>query len=42
MLLITAKEIADLWMEYEDNASLEAKVVKDFDKVRLDSFKEFE
>lgn len=32
-LLIPAKEIADLWTEYEENTSLEAKVVKDFDKV---------
>jgi len=23
----------DLWMEYEENSSLEAKIVKDFDKV---------
>lgn len=30
---IAAKEISDLWMEYEENSSLEAKVVKDFDKV---------
>ncbi|XP_073145112.1 uncharacterized protein [Henckelia pumila] len=30
-----AKEINDLWMEYEDNSSLEAKVVKDFDKVEM-------
>ncbi|GER52100.1 metal-dependent phosphohydrolase HD domain-containing protein [Striga asiatica] len=27
-----AKEISDLWMEYEENSSLEAKLVKDFDK----------
>ncbi|KAA8537233.1 hypothetical protein F0562_029711 [Nyssa sinensis] len=27
-----AKEIGELWMEYEENSSLEAKVVKDFDK----------
>ncbi|CDP02886.1 unnamed protein product [Coffea canephora] len=31
-----AKEIADLWTEYEENTSLEAKVVKDLDKVRQD------
>ncbi|KAL3535258.1 hypothetical protein ACH5RR_003719 [Cinchona calisaya] len=30
-----AKEIADLWTEYEENTSLEAKVVKDFDKVEM-------
>ncbi|KAK6944293.1 HD domain, partial [Dillenia turbinata] len=30
-----AKEIADLWMEYEENSSPEAKVVKDFDKVEM-------
>ena len=36
ILLIAAKEIADLWTEYEENTSLEAKVVKDLDKVRQD------
>ena len=30
---LAAKEIEELWMEYEENSSLEAKVVKDFDKV---------
>ncbi|KAL6888779.1 hypothetical protein ACP4OV_009805 [Aristida adscensionis] len=30
-----AQEIRELWMEYENNASLEAKVVKDFDKVEM-------
>ncbi|XP_010268406.1 PREDICTED: HD domain-containing protein 2-like [Nelumbo nucifera] len=30
-----AKEIGDLWMEYEENSSPEAKVVKDFDKVEM-------
>ncbi|KAI3444079.1 hypothetical protein Pfo_000744 [Paulownia fortunei] len=30
-----AKEISDLWMEYEENSSMEAKVVKDFDKVEM-------
>lgn len=30
---LAAKEIAELWTEYEENSSLEAKVVKDFDKV---------
>lgn len=33
MLTIAAKEIKDLWLEYEEGSSLEAKVVKDFDKV---------
>lgn len=32
-LQITAEEIQELWREYEDNASLEANLVKDFDKV---------
>ncbi|KAF9613171.1 hypothetical protein IFM89_005942 [Coptis chinensis] len=30
-----AKEISELWMEYEENSSPEAKVVKDFDKVEM-------
>ncbi|KAG9456071.1 hypothetical protein H6P81_000579 [Aristolochia fimbriata] len=30
-----AKEIHELWMEYEENSSPEAKVVKDFDKVEM-------
>lgn len=30
-----AKEIRDLWLEYEENSSMEAKVVKDFDKVEM-------
>lgn len=30
-----AKEIRDLWMEYEENSSLEANIVKDFDKVEM-------
>lgn len=30
-----AEEIAELWREYEENSSLEAKVVKDFDKVEM-------
>ncbi|KAH7650717.1 putative hydrolases of HD protein [Dioscorea alata] len=30
-----AKEIAELWTEYEENSSLEAKIVKDFDKVEM-------
>lgn len=30
-----AKEIEELWMEYEENSSVEAKFVKDFDKVEM-------
>ncbi|PON99281.1 Ribonuclease Y [Trema orientale] len=30
-----AKEIDELWMEYEQNSSPEAKIVKDFDKVEM-------
>ncbi|XP_010472377.1 PREDICTED: HD domain-containing protein 2-like [Camelina sativa] len=30
-----ANEIAELWREYEENSSPEAKVVKDFDKVEM-------
>lgn len=30
-----AKEMHGLWMEYEENSSLEAKIVKDFDKVEM-------
>ncbi|GMH23281.1 hypothetical protein Nepgr_025124 [Nepenthes gracilis] len=30
-----ANEISELWMEYEENASLEAKFVKDCDKVEM-------
>lgn len=33
-----AKEINELWMEYEANLSPEAKVVKDFDKVHVFTF----
>ena len=29
----SAEEIKELWAEYENNASLEANIVKDFDKV---------
>lgn len=32
---LRAKEIRELWMEYEENSSPEAKVVKDFDKVEM-------
>ncbi|RRT47786.1 hypothetical protein B296_00053509 [Ensete ventricosum] len=34
-LYFAAKEIDELWMEYEDNSSPEAKLVKDFDKVHF-------
>lgn len=30
-----ADEIQELWLEYENNSSLEANVVKDFDKVEM-------
>ncbi|PKI42371.1 hypothetical protein CRG98_037249 [Punica granatum] len=30
-----AKELESLWMEYEENSTPEAKVVKDFDKVEM-------
>ncbi|CAI9782210.1 unnamed protein product [Fraxinus pennsylvanica] len=30
-----AKEIDDLWMEYEENSTPEAKIVKDFDKIEM-------
>ncbi|XP_039057932.1 5'-deoxynucleotidase HDDC2-like [Hibiscus syriacus] len=30
-----AKEIAELWMEYEENSSSEAKIVKDFDNLEM-------
>lgn len=30
-----AEEIKELWAEYENNSSLEANLVKDFDKVEL-------
>ncbi len=30
-----AEEMKELWMEYENNSSAEAKLVKDFDKVSL-------
>jgi 5'-deoxynucleotidase YfbR-like HD superfamily hydrolase len=32
-LLSAAEEIQELWQEYENNSSLEANLVKDFDKV---------
>lgn len=34
-MVIAAKEIAELWREYEANSSPEAKVVKDFDKLEM-------
>jgi 5'-deoxynucleotidase YfbR-like HD superfamily hydrolase len=30
-----AEEIKGLWEEYENNSSVEANLVKDFDKVRM-------
>jgi 5'-deoxynucleotidase YfbR-like HD superfamily hydrolase len=30
---IAAQEISELWLEYEENSSPEAKIVKDLDKV---------
>ncbi|KAJ0523024.1 putative HD/PDEase domain, 5'-deoxynucleotidase YfbR/HDDC2 [Helianthus annuus] len=30
-----AEEIHELWMEYEENSTTEAKVVKDFDKIEM-------
>ncbi len=30
-----AEEMKELWMEYENNSSAEAKLVKDFDKVSV-------
>lgn len=30
-----AEEIYELWMEYEENSTNEAKVVKDFDKIEM-------
>ncbi|KAG0492864.1 hypothetical protein HPP92_006262 [Vanilla planifolia] len=32
---IRAEEIKELWAEYENNSSIEASLVKDFDKVEL-------
>eukprot|EP01018_Ginkgo_biloba_P014693 Gb_27426 [translate_table: standard] len=32
---LRAEEINELWNEYENNSSLEAKLVKDFDKVEM-------
>jgi 5'-deoxynucleotidase YfbR-like HD superfamily hydrolase len=36
LLLFAAEEVKSLWLEYENNASLEANLVKDFDKVNCD------
>lgn len=33
--LFAAEEIKELWEEYENNSSLEANLVKDFDKVHI-------
>ncbi|KAJ6406997.1 hypothetical protein OIU84_010503 [Salix udensis] len=30
-----AKEMSELWNEYEENSTPEAKIVKDFDKVEM-------
>lgn len=30
---LSADEIKELWAEYENNSSIEASIVKDFDKV---------
>lgn len=32
---LAAQEIKELWLEYEDCASAEARVVKDFDKMEM-------
>ena len=34
-MLAAAEEIKELWEEYENNSSIEANLVKDFDKVRI-------
>ena len=33
--LISAREVAELWEEYESCATPEAKLVKDFDKLEM-------
>ena len=33
LILFAAEEVKSLWLEYENNASVEANLVKDFDKV---------
>lgn len=37
-LFLSADEVKNLWLEYENNASLEANLVKDFDKVKSLNF----
>ncbi|KAI5069059.1 hypothetical protein GOP47_0015360 [Adiantum capillus-veneris] len=32
---LAAEEVKELWLDYENNASLEANLVKDFDKVEM-------
>lgn len=34
----SADEIQELWAEYENNSSIEANLVKDFDKVCIKIF----
>lgn len=36
--MFLAEEIKGLWEEYENNSSVEANLVKDFDKVSLSLF----
>lgn len=40
--MIAADEIKELWAEYENNSSLEANLVKDFDKVSEIQFSVFD
>ena len=35
LAISAAEEIKELWEEYENNSSIEANLVKDFDKVRI-------
>jgi 5'-deoxynucleotidase YfbR-like HD superfamily hydrolase len=35
VLFFVADEIKELWEEYENNSSIEANLVKDFDKVSV-------
>lgn len=37
-ILLAAEEIQELWQEYENNSSLEANLVKDFDKACNSAF----
>ncbi|KAH6556208.1 hypothetical protein KP509_1Z197500 [Ceratopteris richardii] len=32
---LAAEEVKELWLDYENNASVEANLVKDFDKVEM-------